>query len=250
MILLAFDFEATGLNLNDDRIIEVGYSLYSTGRERVIENTSFLVDSNGVAVTDEVTGITGITQDLVDAFGFSQAEAVSEFNAAAYMADAVIGHNIIRYDYPLIRNTAKRNGQILTEKLAIDTMTDIPGVKGTKLITMCADAKDPKTGRDVGFTYTKHSALDDAKAVLRLISWHDIGEIKARAESPTFVVLSHQEYGDTANKAAREAGFRWRGAPYKMWWQAVKECDFEELKKRCRFDISITKDFPLEQLRD
>lgn len=249
MILLAFDFEATGLNLNEDRIIEVGYALYSTGRERVISNTSFLVTSDGVPITEEVTRITGITQDLVTHFGFPQAEIVNEFNEDVATADAVIGHNITWYDLPILRNAARRLGIPLIEKLAIDTMTDIPGVKGQKLITMCADAKDPKTGRDVGFVYTKHSALDDAKAVLRLISWHDIGEIKARAESPTFVVLSHQGYGDANNAAARKLGFRWKGQ-YKIWWQAVKECDYDDLKKRVPFEISITKDYPLEILRD
>jgi DNA polymerase III alpha subunit (gram-positive type) len=250
VILAAIDFEATGLDLNNDRIAEVGYVLYSTGRERVIEQTSFLVNTDGKLLTEESTGITHITQDLVDAFGYPQNTAVETFNEYLEQADAVIGHNLLWYDLPMVRNAAKRLSLPLVEKLAIDTMTDIPGVKGQKLITMCADAKDPKTGRDVSFTYTKHSALDDAKAVLRLISWHDIEAIKARAESPTWVVLSHQGYGDAPNKLARQAGFRFKGAPYKIWWQAVKECDFAELKAKVSFDISITKDYTPEQLRD
>lgn len=249
MILAAIDFEATGLDLDKDRIIEVGAALYSTGRERVLECTSFLVKSDGVPVTDEVTRITGVTQDAVDRFGYSQLEGVEAFNEYLNQADAVIGHNILWFDLPMVRKAAKRTSHALVEKLPIDTMTDIPGVKGEKLITMCANAKDPKTGRDVGFTYTKHSALDDAKAVIRLISWHDIESVKARAESPTLVVLSHQDKGAAANKVARKSGFRWNG-DFRVWWQAVKECDFVNLKSQVPFDISITKDFPLEQLRD
>lgn len=249
MILASIDFEATGLNLNNDRIIEVGAMLYSTGRERVLECASFLVSADGVLVTEEVTRITGITQDVVDHFGYSQVEGVESFNEYVGQADAVIGHNITWFDLPMIRNAAKRTSQPLTEKLVIDTMTDIPGVKGEKLITMCANAKDPKTSRDVSFTYTKHSALDDAKAVIRLISWHDIEDIKARAESPMWIVLSHQDRGNAANKSARKSGFRWNG-DFKVWWQAVKECDFDNLKSQVSFDISITKDIPLEQLRD
>ena len=249
MILASLDYEGTGLDLNNDRIIEVGCCLYSTGRERLLECSSFLVNSDGVPVTEEVTGITGITQDAVDRFGYPQHEAVGSFNEYLSQADAVIGHNILRYDLPMIRNAAKRMSLPLNEKLAIDTMTDVPGIKGQKLITMCADAKDPKTGRDVSFTYTKHGALDDAKAVLRLISWHDIGEIKARAESPTFVVQSHQPYGDANNTIARKAGFRWKGG-FKIWWMAVKECDFANLRAQYPFEISITKDYPLDLLRD
>ncbi len=250
MILASIDYEATGVNLEKDRIIEVGAALYSTGRERVLEQASFLVNADGVPVSEEITGITGITQDAVDAFGYSQAEAVESFNQYVGQADAVIGHNITWFDLPMIRNAAKRLTQPLSERLVMDTMTDIPGVKGEKLITMCASAKDPKTGRDVGFVYRKHAALDDANAVLQLISWHDIEAIKARAESPMWVVLSHQERGDAANKQARKAGFRWNGSPFKVWWKAVKEVDFEQLKSSVPFDISITKDIPLELLRD
>lgn len=249
MILASIDFEATGLDLQNDRIIEVGAALYSTGRERVLEQTSFLVNADGVPVTEEVTRITGITQDAVDHFGYSQTEGIEAFNEYVGQADAVIGHNITWFDLPMVRNAAKRTSQSLNEKLVMDTMTDIPGVKGEKLITMCASAKDPKTGRDVSFTYTKHSALDDAKAVIRLISWHDIEDIQARAESPIWVVLSHQDRGNAANKAARKTGFRWNG-DFKIWWQAVKECDFDNLKSQVSFDISITKDYPLSSLRD
>lgn len=249
MILASIDFEATGLDLNNDRIIEVGAALYSTGRERVLECTSFLVKADGIPVTEEVTRITGVTQDAVDHFGYSQIEGIEAFNEYLNQADAVIGHNITWFDLPMIRNAAKRTSQTLVEKLVMDTMTDIPGVKGEKLITMCASAKDPNTGRDVSFTYTKHSALDDAKAVIRLISWHDIEGVKARAESPMWVVLSHQDRSKAANKAARKAGFRWNG-DYKVWWTAVKELDFENLKSQVPFDISITKDFTLEHLRD
>lgn len=249
MILASIDFEATGLDLENDRIIEVGAALYSTGRERVLECTSFLVSADGVPVSEEVTRITGITQDAVDHFGYSQIEGIETFNEYVSQADAVIGHNLTWFDLPMIRNAAKRTSQTLVEKLVIDTMTDIPGVKGEKLITMCANSKDPKTGRDVSFTYEKHSALDDAKAVIRLTSWHDIEEIKARAESAMWVVISHQDRSKTANKAARKAGFRWNG-DFKVWWMAVKEMDFANLKSQVPFDISITKDFSLEQLRD
>jgi inhibitor of KinA sporulation pathway (predicted exonuclease) len=255
MILFSLDFEATGLDLEKDRIIEVGFALYSTGRERVIEQTSFLVNSDGVPVTEEATSVTRITQDMVNIFGHPQGDVIGAYNDYWAASEAIIGHNITWFDMPMLRNAGQRTGYGLPEdRLLIDTMTDIPGVKGQKLITMCADARDPKTGRDVGFTYTKHSALDDAKAVLRLISWHDIDAIAVRAHTPTYIALSHQDRGDANNQSARAAGFRWNGK-YKVWWQPVKECDWDDLVAAAAnaaipFKIGITKDFTWEQLRN
>lgn len=251
MILCALDFEATGLNKENDRILEVGLALYSTGRERVFECTSFLVNTDGVKITDEITKITGATQDLVEAFGFSQESAIETINEYFAQADAVIGHNIVWYDLPMLRNASKRTGiNLALPKIAIDTMSDIPQVKGEKLITMCADAKDPKTGRDVGFSYTKHSALDDAKAVIRLISWHDIDKIVERANSPMLVILSQQGRDQAANKAARKAGFRWN-PDFRVWWNAVKEMDVQALAAKVPFAIAVApKEISLEQLRN
>lgn len=252
MILASIDIESTGLDKNNDRIIEMGLVLYSTGRERVLEATSFLVNSDGVAVTEEVKGITGLSQDMVDRFGYSQGDAIEAYAEYITQADAVIGHNINWYDLPVIRNTAKRLGVDFAplEKLAIDTMTDIPNVKGEALTKMCANAKDPKTGRDVGFTYTKHSAEDDAKAVLRLIQWHDFDAIYQRAQTPMVVVYSHQDRSKESNRAGRKAGFRWNG-DFKVWWQAVKETDVQALAQRVPFGISIAPaEIKPEMLRD
>ena len=249
MLLAAFDFEATGTDPKEDRIREVGLALWSTGRERILEQTSFLVTDTDKVIEGEAAQVCRIDQEMVNRFGYTQGDAVAACCEYFDAADAVIGHNIVRYDHPLLRNTAQRLGGDLPDKLCIDTMTDIPGVKGQKLITMCADARDPKTGRDVGFTYEKHCALDDAKAVLRLISWHEIDGLVARAKSPTFIVLSHQGRSNAENKAARKAGFRWNG-DFKIWHREVKECDFDALKTSVPFNISITKDYTPEQLRD
>lgn len=241
MILASIDVEATGLEIAKDRIIEMGLVLYSTGRTKILESTGFLVQSDGIEVTDEITNITGITQDAVDHFGYNQRDAIDAFNEYVSQADAVIGHNLTWFDLPIIRETAKRLGINLVPKFVIDTMTDIPGVKGEQLITMCAKH---------GFVNpNQHSAEDDAKSVIKLISEYNIDEIVARANSPIFVVLSHQGRGDAENKLARKAGFRWNGQ-YKIWHKAVKECDYADLVKSVSFPISITKDYSLEQLRN
>jgi hypothetical protein len=244
MILASIDVETTGLDVQNDRIIEMGLVLYSTGRKKILESTGFLVQSDGVEVTDEITKLTGITQDAADTFGYSQGDAIEIYNDYVSQAGAVIGHNILRFDLPVIQATAKRLGINLVSKLSIDTTTDIPGVKGEQLITMCAKH---------GFVNpNQHSAEDDAKSVIKLISGYDILAICERAKCPLLPVVSKQDRlglgRDAGNKVARKQGFRWNG-DYKIWWQAVKECDLQEFADQQPFPVHVT-DVPLEQLRD
>ena len=243
MILFAFDFETTGLDKQKDRIIEAGFSLYTTGQQRILTSESFLVDSDSVSISAEAAEKTGITQAALDRFGYSQESVIDKFIEYAKDADAIAGHNSNFFDYPFLCNTAKRlNYDPLPQLLSIDTMTDLPGVKGEKLVTMCANH---------GFLNPfPHSALADAQSVLKLISFYDINKVAERADSPMIVVLSHQDRSNASNKAARKAGFRWHG-DFKVWWQAVKEMDYEDLKSRVSFSISkAPKEFSLESLRE
>ena len=241
MILLSYDIETTGLNKISDRIIEVGLALYSTGQQKILESTGFLVQSEGVPITSEITGITGITQAASDRFGYPIEEALIALQDFMKHADAMIGHNVIRFDKPFTENTAKRHNVVLEEKLWIDTMTDIPGVKGEQLITMCA-----KHG---GFVNpNQHSAEDDAKSVLKLIQPYDIDKIVERAKSPTVVIRSHQPNTPENNRAVGKLGFRWNGN-FKIWWRSTKEMDVSDIAVKCPFDVSrVDKEITLEML--
>lgn len=246
MILLSYDVETTGLDRQNDRVIEVGLVLYSTGQNRILESTGFLVQSDGIKIPEEVTQKTGITQAAVDRFGYSQDSVVTYLNDYAKGADAIIGHNVLRFDKPITENTSKRTNVKLDDKLWIDTMLDIPGVKGEKLITMCAE---------MGFVFGAHAASADAMAVIELIHRHakespdrSFEKIFERAKSPLVCIRSHQDRGNEANKAARKLGFKWNG-DLKIWWQVVKEMDLEAITKAAPFNISrLDKSITPEQL--
>jgi DNA polymerase III epsilon subunit-like protein len=249
MIIAAFDLETTGVDKQKDRIIEIGLALYSTGQHRVLESTGFLVDPDGVAVSDEITGITGIYSNAVEAFGYDKTSPIDSFCEYYNKAEAVIGHNILRFDMPIIYAAMARHGyDSLSEKLVIDTMTDIPGVKGEQLITMCAKA---------GFLYKAHGAVADATAVLSLAEYHSTNfperswvKIVERAKSPLVVLFSKQDNTTANNKVARKAGFRWNG-DFKVWWQAIKEMDVKEFAERYPHKMEYApKEITLEQLRD
>jgi DNA polymerase-3 subunit epsilon len=240
MILLSYDIEATGLDKQKDRIIEMGLCLYSTGQQKILESTGFLVQSDGVPITSEITEITGITQAAADRFGHEQADAIDDFNWFAEQADAVIAHNGNRFDKPITENTAHRLNKVLQDRLWIDSMTDVPGVKGEQLITMCAKH---------GFINpNQHSAEDDAKSVLKLIQTYDINKIVERAKSPTIILRSHQPNTPENNRAVGKLGFRWNGT-YKIWHRATKEMDVSDIAAKCPFDVSrVDKEITLEML--
>jgi len=246
MILLSYDVETTGLDKQKDRIIEAGFALYSTGQQKVLESAGYLVKSEGVLIAQEITDITGITQAAVDRFGHEPADVIEDFNWFAEQADAVIAHNGNRFDLPVTENTVKRLNKRLEERLWIDTMTDIPSVKGEQLITMCAK---------VGFVYNAHAAEDDAKAVLEMTRRHAIQspnksfeKMVERAKSPIIVLRSHQPNTPENNRAVGKVGFRWNGS-YKIWWRATKEMDVNEIAGKCPFDVSrVDKEITVEQL--
>jgi DNA polymerase-3 subunit epsilon len=240
MILAPLDVETTGLDKQKDRVIELGVCLYSTGQKKYLDSVGQLVQSDGVAVTAEITGITGITQAAVDNFGYDPADALNTLIEFVTQADAVIGHNIRYFDWPIIENWAKRLGRQLPSVLLVDTMEDIPGVEGEQLITMCAKK---------GFVNPEqHSALNDAQATMKLAMSYDIDTIVARAKIPTVIVQSLAPR-TTNNSENKKYKFRWN-PDLKIWWKAVKETDVQELANRVPFQISVLdKSVSIEQLR-
>lgn len=241
MIICALDVETTGLDKQKDRVIEIGVALYSTGQKKYLDSVGQLVQSDGVAVTDEITAITGITQAAVDKFGYDPADALATIINFVEQADAVLGHNIRYFDWPIIENWAKRPGVSLPPVLLVDTMEDIPGVDGEQLITMCAKR---------GFVNPEqHSALNDAQATMKLAMSYDIDTIVARAKIPSVIVQSHAPRTST-NSENKKYKFRWAPAPFSFWWKAVKETDVKELANRVPFQISVLdKSYSVEQLR-
>ena len=234
MLLLSYDVESTGLDVIKDEVIEVGAVLWSTGQRKALESVGFLVQAEK-PISEEITGITGITQAAVDAFGYESGDALGSVIDLMSQADVVIGHNVKRFDERITRSWASRLQTELPDKLWADTMTDIPGVKGEQLVTMAAKH---------GFVNLfPHSALADCQTVVKLVSGYDIDKIIERAKSPTVVVQSHQ--GRHENDLVKKLQFRWN-PDRKIWWKAVKEMDIEQLKKDASFALSIL-DKPLAE---
>lgn len=238
MIVVGLDLEATGLDKVNDRPIEVGVALWTTKFNRSLDTRALLVQSDGVKVTDEITEITGITQSMVDNFGYTPEEGYDEMLYFVDRSEAVVAFNGKRFDVPMCESWAKRLKKQFPDKLLIDPFTDLP-MRGQELITMCAK---------MGIYYDPHEAGADVSAMLRLMGKFPFDIVLTRAKSPAVVVQSLQDRNE--NDKAKKHKFRWN-PDRKIWWKAVKEMDINDLAAAVNNEFKMTVlDLQPEDLED
>lgn len=236
MILLSFDVETTGVDVNNDRVIEVGAILYSTGQHKALESAGYLVKTD-IQIPPEVTALTGIHPAACERFGYDSGSALDNVLVLAEMADAIVGQNIVRFDKRVLENWCKREKRQLPEKFYIDTMTDLPGFEGRKLTLMAAEAPVKPF-----LNLFPHSALADCQTVLTLLEQFDLEKVIERAKSPSVVLQSHQARNE--NDVVKKARFRWSPL-HRIWWKNVKNIDIPTLQYP--FEVSQCQ-IPLEDL--
>jgi DNA polymerase III subunit epsilon len=237
MIVVGLDLEATGLDKVNDRPIEVGLTLWSTNMQRGLETHNFLIQSDGVTVTDEITEITGATQKAVDAFGHPVDEAFDDIVDFVNRGEAIVAFNGPGYDIPMMQAWAKRLGKTFPDKLVIDPYTDMPlhmhtaspGMRGQELITMCAKN---------GIYYNAHEAGADVAAMLRLMSIRDFNLVLQRAKSDVVIVQSKQHRSENAK--AKKHKFRWN-PERKIWWKSVKTIDLDFLASQVNNEFELVE---------
>jgi Exonuclease len=234
MIIAAFDFETTSLDVNQARVIEVGVLLYTTTHKRVVMADGFIID-NEVDIPTESKNVTHISTKMATTFGRLPQHGLSVLQNYFDMAEMIAGKNIVDYDIPVYKNWCLREHEEPIEKPLIDIETDLPGVENKKLAYMCADA---------GFLNPfPHAALADAWSTLRLIELQpSFDEIVARSQSPRVWLQAMVDF-DT-NYLAKEKKFFWVPAPHKAWCKIVKEVDVERFMKDCQFNVKRIQPLP------
>jgi DNA polymerase III alpha subunit (gram-positive type) len=238
MIVAGLDIESTGLDKVKDRPIEVGVALWTTKLSRSLDTRAFLVQSDGVPVTDEITEITGVTQAMCNKFGYEQEEAYEETMYFVDRAEAIVAFNGRRFDIPMYHAWASRLKRKFPDKLLIDPFTDLP-MPGQELITMCAK---------MGIYYDPHEAGADVSAMLRLMAKFPFEIVLERAQSPIVVVQSLQKRNE--NSKAKKHKFRWN-PERQIWWKAVKEMDIDNLSKKVNNEFRMqVLDLQPEDLED
>ena len=159
-LIVALDFETTGLYPETDRIIEIGAVKAFGGR--IISEYNYLVDP-GIIVPSDASRISGITTDMVrgQATFADLAEELTSF-----LADAVIIAHNLPFDLGFLTSELARIDRSRPDYLALDSCVlarkTLPGM-GSYALSSLAQALGLETG-------TSHRALDDARTCLLLFS--------------------------------------------------------------------------------
>lgn len=151
------DLEMTGLNAKSDRILEVAAVRVRNGA--VTETFSAIVNT-GVALSEKVTELTGITQEMLEN-GMPYDETIKAF-LAFLEEDILVGQNVI-FDFSFLKQWAV-NHKITLEKQAVDTLKlarqFLPAEQKKDLESLCAYFEVPRENA--------HRALDDAEETMQI----------------------------------------------------------------------------------
>lgn len=242
MKLLGIDFETTSADIKTARILEMGLVVYDTDKKApIFLSSTYLRDNTYPKLEEKIIELTGITQDMLDVYSFLPEpsfmwllELISKSNI-----DYIIGHNIRRFDLPLLENEFKRFGMDyspIAKIDTIDTMTDLP-------LKYAPDSRKLKyLACDHGFVPSfQHRALFDVLTTFQILENYSIEEIKEYKKVPFIVVRANVTYDDREKaKAERYSWERIGEAVFpKSWVKEIKQNKLEEEKAKCPFQVII-----------
>lgn len=215
--LLILDTETTGLNHQDDEVIDIGLicieAEVATGRFiRVIDQYQGLQDP-GFPIPEHITALTKITQDMV----IGQKIDISRVESIISQSDLVIAHNA-GFD----RRFAEKLTPAFVDINWACSFAEIPwNVNGF------GSSKLEFIANQVGFFYDGHRALVDCVALAHVLDKAMCGNesamlhlIDASRRSQYKLLATGAPF--EAKDALRENNYRWDGDA-KVWGKILKD---------------------------
>ncbi|WP_312136412.1 3'-5' exonuclease [Brevundimonas sp.] len=222
---LFVDVETTGLNARDDEIIELAMTRFyysSDGRIHGVGDSFQGFRQPSRPIPDEVTALTGITNEMV---------AGQQIDPAAVASFAAPSAFIAAHNASFDRRFLERYSEVFKTKAWACSMTQIDwaseGHEGVKLAYLAMGA---------GFFYDKHRAVNDCAAAIELLSrplprsgvWA-LSALLNEARRPTWRIRAVGAPFDFKD-ALKARGYRWddgsSGAP-RAWYRDVADAEKE-----------------------
>jgi len=225
MKLLSFDLETTGLDLEKDRIMEIGWAIKPHQSSKHLAVRQFFAKTPGqvdFSVTKETEELTGITEAMWSSHAIDLERILKRFylDVKEFEPSFIVAHNGTEFDRPFFERVLEDCGQAKPELEWIDTRTDIKYPKsftGRSLLQLAAHH---------GFINPfPHSALFDCTSTLRILDSYKLKNVVERARSKTVTLKAHTNYDE--REKAKSAKYGWDGAG-KRWIKQVKELDLKE----------------------
>lgn len=225
MRVLGFDLETTGLDIANDRILEIGAVIYDTDDKIPLSIFSHTIMPSNVEFREGYESPTGLKRANIIEFGRNLSTVFLELECmiANCKPDAIVGHNIVGYDLPLTRHEAEREKAeipLLLGLPVIDTRHDLPFKKEP------SSRRQEHLAAEHGFLNPfPHRALFDVMTCLRLLSCYSFEEVFAMSKIPFVVMNAVVSYDD--RQKAKDLRYSWEEANSKRfpkkWVKAVRE---------------------------
>ena len=242
MIVCGIDAETTSLDTDTCRIIEIAAILWHVERKQPLDIFSALICDEEVikeGVPPEITQLTGIETEDLEAFGMSPEGAIDQLISMTNRCNAVVAHNGAAFDRLVIgryvSEMAKSNALTIKpeKRIWIDTLTDPPygpQFKNRQLRYLALDHGIMPS--------LAHRSLFDAMLSLQILSQYDFETVLERAKSEVIEVKAFVSFDD--NHLAKERRFLWNPEG-KYWWKPVKQLELEELRQEAPFKIEVLR---------
>jgi len=219
--LCFLDLETTGLNTDEDKIIEIAMRVVKIDKN---EGNIISFDSDytsfqdpGKPIEDKISRITGITDSMVSGHEINR----EKVNEIIQNADIMVAHNA-RFD----RSFMDRYLPLSKDKIWACSVADIDWfgrgfVKGSlELLSIWH-----------GFYYESHRAMNDVDAVIHLLTHPSYKEKKPASELiknakiPYYKVIALNSPFETKD-ILRAHEYKWNSES-KYWWKRVKKDDID-----------------------
>lgn len=243
---LVLDLETTGLNSQQDKIIEIAMRSFfynkTTGELlRVGEGYNSFQDP-GMTLSEQITKLTGIKDE--DVFGKN-----IDVNKVAKMmctANIIIAHNA-GFDRPFLE-------KFLVEKLGDEAEEALNRIWACSYLQIDWMSKEFETQKLKflcyyhGFFYDTHRALADADALLHLLSFVDekenkpyLFELLNKARLKMYRIVVRGSLYDCKD-ALRGRKYQWAPKPHFYWHRFINEQDLKDerdwIDDNIKFELS------------
>ena len=163
--LVVFDLETTGLDLVNDRIIQISYIKVSTNDAEGEEQRKSLFVNPGISIPLVVQELTGITDEMVkDAPTFKQ---LAKSLADTFTGCDFAGYNSNRFDVPMLAEEFLRAG--VDFDFSKSRLIDAQSIFYKREPRTLAAAYKFYTGRKMEEDFRAHRADEDTEATYRVL---------------------------------------------------------------------------------
>lgn len=212
--LVVFDLEATGLDLVNDRIIQISYVKVSPGDKEGEEERKSIFVNPEKPIPAVVQQLTGITDDMVkDAPTFKQ---LAKQLADSFVGCDFAGFNSGRFDVPMLAEEFLRAG--VDFDFSKCRLIDAQNIFHKREPRNLAAAYKFYTGRKMEDDFRAHRADEDAEATYRVLMGELDKYAPATVEEPSQALPNDMDVLAAESKMNNNVDFAGR-----MVWEDVKD---------------------------